>query len=68
VSFTAKYFGACTFEGCATGVINPGDEVEFVSGTRDLVHVECITDTSDEPQRNERKCTECWQIHAGECP
>ena len=68
MSFIAKYLGACTNEECATGVIQPGDEIEFVGNTGDLVHVECIGDTDAKPGRQERRCTECWQIHAGECP
>jgi hypothetical protein len=40
VTFTARYPGHCAQAGCYEPV-EPGQEVEFVPGSRDLVHAVC---------------------------
>lgn len=64
MSFTAKYHGRCS---SCSGLIEPGDEVNFdVDG--ELVHVHCEPGTDpDEPSRTEHRCPDCWTWHAGEC-
>lgn len=64
MSFEAKYHGRCV--GCDER-IEPGDQVEY-NADEELVHVHCDDQTDpDAPLRNERKCPDCFLIHAGEC-
>lgn len=63
MSFEAKYHGRCS--GCDER-IEPGDQVEY--DDEQLVHTQCDTQANpDAPQRNERRCPDCWTWHAGEC-
>lgn len=64
MSFEAKYHGTCIM--CEES-IEPGQVVEY-DGVGDVVHTRCpaILD-DDEPQRNERRCPDCFTVHAGEC-
>lgn len=63
MTFQAKYAGRCV--ACGER-INEGDWVTYEDDF--LVHANCpdVVDV-DAPQRNERKCPDCFTIHAGEC-
>lgn len=64
MSFEAKYHGHCAND-CGDR-IEPGDQVEYIGD--ELVHGHCdLPDDPDEPTRNERRCPDCFTIHAGEC-
>lgn len=63
MSFQAKYPGSCT--ACGER-IHEGDHVRYEDEF--LVHDDCPEPTdADEPRRTERKCPDCFTIHAGEC-
>lgn len=62
MSFTAQYHGECP----DCGQEMKGTEVGYQG--EDLKHTKCPEGLPDETMgRHERKCGECFQIHAGEC-
>jgi hypothetical protein len=64
MSFEAKYHGRCNK--CEEPV-EPGDLAEY-DWIGEIVHVACPTPVDDDaPQRNERRCADCFTVHAGEC-
>lgn len=71
MSFTAQYHGECGF----CGEELKGTETSYAED-KTLVHTgSCLIpyNTGVDPvattlHRNERKCGDCFQIHAGECP
>jgi hypothetical protein len=64
MSFEARYDGQCTFEDCATGIIERGDEVEYEDD--DLMHSSCA---SRARRRNTLppNCDDCGLHHRGMC-
>lgn len=63
MSFIATYPAKC---GACPDRIYPGDSCTYEDGS--VVHVYCADRVDpDEPARNERRCPECFTIHAGEC-
>lgn len=63
LSFIATYPGRC---GACGDKVEPGDKCTYEDGS--VVHEYCVDKADpDEPARNERRCKECYQIHAGEC-
>lgn len=64
MSFQARYPGHCT---ACDAPIDVGQTVEYDDAGR-LVHTDCpeLVDI-DAPQRNERHCTQCFTVHAGDC-
>ncbi|MCT7373207.1 hypothetical protein [Mycolicibacterium llatzerense] len=64
MSFQAKYPGRCV--SCGER-IHEGEWVRYEDDDS-LVHDNCDEAPDvDAPQRNERKCPDCFTIHAGEC-
>ncbi|OMC12509.1 hypothetical protein [Mycolicibacterium fortuitum] len=64
MSFEARYSDQCP--ACGERIV-PGDDVTY-SEDNELIHaVSEPVDDPDEPQRNERHCTQCFTVHAGEC-
>lgn len=63
MSFQAKYPGVCCQ--CNEDIV-PGQECQYWGD--EVGHVKCpeVVDL-DAPGRNERRCGDCFQIHAGEC-
>lgn len=64
-AFNARFPGRCA----AGDSINIGDLVQY-DADDELIHLDCIgTPPADDntPRRNERLCTECNMVHAGEC-
>lgn len=52
MSFEAQYHGPCENEGCVSGRILPGEQVQYIDtpgGGRDLVHVACPTPPPAQP-------------------
>jgi hypothetical protein len=63
-TFEARFWGTCV--ACHERIV-PGESVTY-SEDDELVHAACSPQPDpDEPRRNERKCPECFTIHAGEC-
>jgi hypothetical protein len=63
--FPAKFGGRCGYG----DTIHEGDQVRY-DNDGELVHTACEDNpppTEDTPRRNERKCPDCYTIHAGEC-
>lgn len=66
MSFTAQYHGTCT---SCDGRIKPGQECRYDDD--EIEHVKCPEEEdpilNDTPARNERRCGDCFTIHAGPC-
>ena len=63
MSFQAKYRDQCS--GCDEP-IHEGNWVRYEDDF--IVHQDCPEPIgTDAPGRNERKCPDCFTIHAGEC-
>ena len=63
MSFQAKYPGRCA---ACDERIYEGNWVRYEDDF--LVHDDCDeVPERDAPQRNKRKCPDCYMIHAGEC-
>lgn len=66
----ARYPGPCV--GSCGGRIAVGDDIEPVPGEGHR-HIECgnvergQATMFDPPSRNEKHCTDCFLIHAGDC-
>ena len=64
MSFQAKYPGRCTR---CDEQFHEGDWVRYEDDF--IVHQDCPEPIdADAPRRNERKCPDCYMVHAGECP
>jgi hypothetical protein len=71
MSFTARYPGDCGFcgEGIQGAECSYADDKTIVHTARCLI----LYNTGVDPMaatlhRNEKMCSECFTIHAGECP
>lgn len=63
MSFQARYRSQCVSCG---NPINEGEHVMYEDGH--LVHLDCPDPIDDDqPARNERRCPDCFTIHAGDC-
>jgi hypothetical protein len=63
MGFEASYPGKC---GACGDRIHPGDQINYCDGA--TIHAFCDDRVDpDEPRRTERKCPDCFMIHAGEC-
>lgn len=68
MSFEARYHGECGF----CGEEMKGTMCSFAADDV-LVHTDCLVpyatgvDPAARTGRNERRCPDCFQIHAGEC-
>lgn len=63
MGFIAQYHGECA----ACGEELKGTDSRY-NADGEVVHMRC-PDTPSELGRNEKKCTKCFMIHAGEeCP
>ena len=64
MSFEAKYPGHCW---ACDERIAPGEQVRF-NDAEEITHAVCGPAASpDDPGRHERRCPDCFTIHAGEC-
>lgn len=64
MSFEARYSGACAFVDCTTGIIEPGDTVEYDSDD-ELMHSSCSARARR--QNTAPYCNSCHTYHRGEC-
>lgn len=68
MSFLAKYDGWCPV--CETKITADKDQLRYDQSDR-VVHLVCPEEsdpTDGALGRNERRCGDCFTIHAGECP
>lgn len=63
--FAAGFPGRCAYG----DAIEVGDTIRY-DEDGELAHITCEDNpppSEDAPRRNERKCGDCFTIHAGEC-